>query len=253
MFAEACDLMRAAQRPAHAKLPALSALALAGYTVDRTFEARYGDEALDVLQKTLRFDLAFRLQPMVGGVAALVIALGAASVTLRLKRTRLNALEIVSWLVPGVVALVGTSSTCIDTRKGRRYLRALEPLVALGRDHAAALMHSFATSLLLGNEDRVAAAQAISLSIVERMRDPAPIRGMPDAARAKLFAGGCFAFAGTTYKLGLLWHRDGTPLAALVLASAEGIPQLPRASVLRLMGESLANSQIEPALRDVAR
>lgn len=220
MYEAAYALLRAAGRNEYSLTPALSVLAVAGYMVHHVYADRYGDDALRVFQRVLRFDLARRLRPYVGGLLALVVALIAASIAM--KRSGLRLKEVTSWLVPAVVALAGAAHTCMDLERARRHADALTPLISLGKGHAATILRSYCLAATYGIAERQSEGQRLIKAVLDRLQSPEPIAGMQEHYRGALLAGASYA-AGTMQALscgeGTLQTADRIeslgPLAAL--------------------------------------
>lgn len=113
-------------------------LAIAGYLVNRSYAARYGDEAIASHRRVLRLELAEHLARFLGGKLALVIALACAAVSLTLRRRRApTLLQTVCNALAQSAALAGAAATCADTKAVERCAEAIKPFAALGKNHAA--------------------------------------------------------------------------------------------------------------------
>jgi tRNA A-37 threonylcarbamoyl transferase component Bud32 len=193
-FAEALALLRAAGRDDYVQLPLLNVLAISGYQVDRVYAVRYGDAALRAAQCVLRFDLARSLRPLLGGLLSLLVALAIASLSARLRRSKLGTLEVAGWLVVVTGYLMGPASLCLDREKLLSYAKVLEPLLALGKDHAVSHVHKFCRALALTLEDRCSAAPRLLEGLIARLNEPAPIRALPERNRRNLLASALYAY-----------------------------------------------------------
>jgi hypothetical protein len=195
VFAEAYDLLRARGRNDYACIPSLNVLAIASYLVDRSYAARYGDQALMALQSVLRFNLARRLKRVLGAKLALAIALVTATVMMWARRSELRPSEVANWLVIVTGALMGPASLSLDVERTKRYATVFEPLLALGDDHAVSHMRRFCYALVTTMGDRCADAQSSLEALLQRMNDPRPVPGMTEQNR-RTFMGAIYSAYG---------------------------------------------------------
>jgi hypothetical protein len=194
ILAEAVEALRGLGRGDLVQLPVLNALSVAGYLVDRGYATRYGDQAIAAAQRVLHFDLARRWKPYLGGLLSLFLALAWSSLQGRLRGSRLRTLEIAGWLVTVTGYLMGPASLCLDSDRLQRLASVLEPLLALGRDHAVSCVHHFCRCLILTLEDRCAAAPEALTPLIERLQGSEPIRALPPANRKNLLASALYAY-----------------------------------------------------------
>ena len=213
LFAEALELRRAAAGDDHAQIPLLSVLAVAGYQVDWSYAVRYGDDAVGALSRVLRFALARRLEPLIGGLPSLLVALTGSLFAMQRRRAGIRPLEAITWLVTVLGYLMGPAAMTLDRRRLLGYAAVFEPLLALGPDHGVAVVHQFCLALVVALEDRCAESQRRLRSVIERLQNPRPIRGFPDVNRRNLLAAANYTF-GT---------RETFACDAHVLATADAL------------------------------
>lgn len=194
LFAEALDLVRASEHDPRTTIPLLSVLAIAGYQVDRTYAARYGDDALRALQGALHFSLAKRLRPVLGKLLSLLVALLVTTLVLRVRRSKLRTIELATWLSTVAGFLMGPASLCLDRAKLRHYAEVLEPLLGLGPDHAVSQIYRFCLGLGLTIEDHCAAAPRQLAVVIDRLNQPRPISGLPEKNRQNLLASALYSY-----------------------------------------------------------
>jgi len=101
--------------------------------------------------------------------------------------------EAATWLVTVLGYLMGPASLSLDRARLERYAATLEPLLALGKDHAVHLAHLFSQGLILGIEDRASAAQEAMARVMARLRSDRPIRALPEGNRRNLLAAAAYA------------------------------------------------------------
>ncbi|MDB4987170.1 MAG: serine/threonine protein kinase, partial [Myxococcaceae bacterium] len=176
-------------------IPLLS-LGLAGYFVDRRYERAYGERAIALFSKLLRIPLARRLSPLLGRRLALFVALVVAGVALHRRRSvALSLTETVRAILAVASALTGTALVCVDPDRARRYADSIEPLSALGSDHAAGLIYAFARSLEMRAREHTARSSADSREQIRRLESGRPIRNMPEDSRLQYLAGMYFGWS----------------------------------------------------------
>ena len=193
MLSEATLLLRRAGRQDLALIPLLSAMAVAGYQVDRAYAARFGEDALRALQRALNFDVAHRLRPWLGAKLTLVLLLGASSVRLALWRSPLGTFELIRWLVAVLGYLMGPATLGLDAPTLRRYAAVLEPLLALGPEHGVALVHRFCLGVVATTEDRSSEAHGVQQRVIERLQDEEPVPGMTEQNRRNLLGAALYS------------------------------------------------------------
>jgi hypothetical protein len=167
----------------------LAMLAVAGYYADRRFAVRYGELAVETLQRLLRLDLARRLTRYLGGKLALYVALFVAGIALRRQRDRCEPIkDTVRYMLSACSTLCGTATVCIDPKSAGHYAQLLAPFCALGESHAASAAHEFARSLERTVQDRPAVACAGWRALIERLDKNVRIEGLDDAIRINYIA-----------------------------------------------------------------
>jgi hypothetical protein len=192
----ALELFRRLGRPRHECLSLLAPLALAGYYADRRFADRYAEQTLELLQDVLGLKLARRLRRYLGAKLSLLVGLGWAALSFR---TQANNPRVPSFrqaiilLFNCVAALTGVCTVCVDPKRALRYANVLEPMRALGADHAATLMHEFCLNLAGTVQDSIGDTRARWQAMIERLESPQPIRDLSDDVRILYLAGALYA------------------------------------------------------------
>ena len=168
----------------------LTLLGGAGYIVDHRFARRYGDPALDMLERQMCFGLARRLRSALGARGAFVVAMMVAAVKLLVRgRTPLRLADGLRALVGLTAALNGIAVSCRDAAATERYRRAIEPLEAFGDDHVAGFMRRSIVAVSRFLSDRHAETMAAAQALVLRLQDSSPITGLLEPLRRELLAG----------------------------------------------------------------
>ena len=196
LIESALVLFRGQKRGPHERVSLLAVLAVAGYYHDRRFAERYGAEALRVLSRVLGLRLARMLRPLVGKKLALYVGLGlgALGFKLRRKNPRVPSFqESLLLLFSSVAAITGVSTVCVDPKTAQRTARVLEPLTALGPDHAGALMYELCVSLAITVQDRLAEARTRWRALIARLESGPPIKSLPEHAKAIYHAAALYA------------------------------------------------------------
>lgn len=187
----ALELFKAGKRPPHELVGLISPLAVAAYYAERQLADQYGDEALDVLSRVLKLQLALRLRRYLGARLALYVALVVAlfGFVLRLRNPRVPSFkDCVVLLFNGAAALAGTAGLCLDPKRAARYAQTLEPLSALGKNHAAHLTYTLAVNAAHTVSDHLHESGERWRPLLARLEDPKPIRALPDDVRRHFHA-----------------------------------------------------------------
>jgi tetratricopeptide (TPR) repeat protein len=209
---EAClGLLQSAGRSDHEIVAVLAPMVLAGYYQDRRYTAQYAETAIRTLSRILGLGLARRLRPFFGRRLGLLFALGWAAFGFRLRRNNPRVptfRECMLLLFSCVAATCGVSAVCVDPRSARRFAEVLEPLTALGPNHAATLFHELCTNLATTVEDRLGEARWRWKKLIERLAKDVPVQDLPEHAKV-------FYHAGALYACGVLeaWRDDSRALA----------------------------------------
>jgi len=168
----------------------LTLLGGAGYIVDHRFAKRYGDPALDMLERQMCFGLARSLRGVLGARGAFVAAMMVAAVQLLVRgRNPAHLVDGLRALVAVTAALNGIAVSCRDTAATERYLRAVEPLAAFGDDHVAGFMRRSIDAVSRFLSDRHAETMAVAQALSIRLQDSTPITGLLEPLRRELLAG----------------------------------------------------------------
>jgi hypothetical protein len=197
----ALEAFRIQHRHPHELARVLAALATGGFFTDRAVIEQYGDEAATLVHRALGLSLADRLAKWCGPWLATRIGLGVGLARIALRagpRKAVAALqELVQLFIPLALALTGHGTITLDGARARRYARLLEPLRALGPEHAATLIHRLAHVLSTLPEDNIVQTLHGLRSVRARLEDPRPIQDMPEQSRR-------FVLGTTLYALGAL-------------------------------------------------
>jgi tetratricopeptide (TPR) repeat protein len=198
---QAYTLIEGMQLNAHQRLLFVSVSAWSGYFADRRLGLRYGDQALADGEEVCGMNLARRLTPWLGKKLGLIVALLVA-----LSRNRRQARR--SPLVPdfaiamqlfvtAAATLSGMHTICLARDKILACARAIEPLAALGPDHAASIVHRFCVGCAASVSDAVGDMRKHWEALIARLDDPRPIRSLPDAMRL-YYRAACMYLMGNT-------------------------------------------------------
>ncbi|MET0283086.1 MAG: AAA family ATPase [Polyangiales bacterium] len=190
LFEEIHELLVAQGADLNTRAEPLATLALAGYFIDRRYAARYGDEAVRVLETLLRLSLARKLARVLGSKLGLIIALVVAGVSLRLRSDRGPRLPMAIRLLLSVCsALAGTAACCIDPRRALALARVIEPLTVFGPDHAATIVHRFTVALSMVVQDQLALTNRTLRALIARLESDRPIKALDPGIRRNYLAG----------------------------------------------------------------
>jgi tetratricopeptide (TPR) repeat protein len=175
----------------------LSALAVAGYRVDRKYAALYGERALAVFEDLTGLSLAARLRPLIGGRLSLLIGLGSGAVRALVHYgidTPRRFTRLIEDFMTCALSLSGTAALCLHSARVRRYADALSPFAALGKAHAGALAHDFVCTLALTALDRMAEVNKGCERALGVLANPsASVRRVPAESLALLRGGVLYA------------------------------------------------------------
>lgn len=196
LLEEVLSLLSERGYDAYAAILPLSLLAVSSYFVDRRYAERYGPAAIRSFEELLRLDLARRLRGFLGRKLALLIALSVAGVAFYRRRAYAPSLfEAVKLMLTTSSALASAATVCFDVKRTLSYAEAIEPLTALGDDHAASLLHRFIVALAHRSDDRRAESIARLETLLARLESDVPIRQLPERLKRNYIAG-CYASLG---------------------------------------------------------
>ncbi|MDB4989489.1 MAG: serine/threonine protein kinase [Myxococcaceae bacterium] len=189
------------RRSSYQRLPLLAALAQASYYEEIHWNARYGDEALDVLEDVSGMRLARRLSRWLGRYLALPIALTVAFFRFYLtpKRERTYSFsEMLHQLFSTVTSLVGAATLGLDADRADRIASVLQPFSMFPERSAPRGIHDFCVGLQQIGREHQAEAFAVFDVLARRFDDPRYYRDLPEGGRelfigATNFARGAFA------------------------------------------------------------
>ncbi|HEY6881489.1 MAG TPA: AAA family ATPase, partial [Polyangiales bacterium] len=179
-------------------LEPLAILAAASYFSDRRYATRYGEEALALLTRVMRVELARRLSKFIGKRAALFVTLAMTAIALFIHRKHTPSMRIVLMRTMGAAAsLAATSATCLDPEQADRYTAVIEPLAALGRQHVCGVGYATNEVAALQVRDYPAKTVAFLEEFIAQLESPEPIAYLPSAHRQTVTAG-CYFALGVT-------------------------------------------------------
>ena len=197
----ALQVFRKYRRSAYERLPLLAALAQAGYYQQRYFSDRYGDEALDLLERVTGLETARRLRPFLGKAGSLAIGVAFAYVrfvlTPRAQRPY-SFKEIFVNLFSAVTTLCGVAALSLDAQRARFVAQSLEPFSFLSERLTPVGIYQFCLGLSeIALENEVEAYQTFE-RMLQRFSNPRYYPTLPAEGRnlylaAIHFARGSFA------------------------------------------------------------
>ncbi len=189
------------RRGPYERLPLLAGVAQAAYYEDEySLGARYGDEALDVIEDIAGLRTARRIRRFTGRSLALVLglALGLFRFWLTPKRERsYSFLELLTSGFSTVVALVGTATLALDADRADRVARVLEPFAVLPRRTTPRSIYDFCVALQQIGREHQPEAFATFDRLTRQFEKPSwdglmPSDGRPLFLTACHFARGAF-------------------------------------------------------------
>lgn len=193
LVAEGLALLMQAKRDPWSVAAHLTTLSCAGYYADPKYAHRYGAQTVSALEQILHLSVAQRLRRFVGARAALVIALICAGFGIALRGRRSPSLpDAIRYLFSAASALAGCATVSLDSKRVSHYAQVIEPLTALGPDHAASFIYRFTCYLALRCGDRVSASVAMAEQLVARL-SRGPIPGLPAPVQDAYLAGTLFS------------------------------------------------------------
>ena len=191
----ALEVYKRHRRDPYARMPLLCALALAGNFEHWQWDARYGDEALDLLDDASGMRLARRLR-FLGRYLSLMVALLVAYLRYRMtpKRDRpLSFVHLNSHMFGVVLTSVGVAAMKLDGDRAERVAQILQPYEVLPPQLTAPSVYRFCLGLQqIAREHQAEASQAFDL-IVKQIADPNQFRLIPHDARMLFVCGAHFA------------------------------------------------------------
>lgn len=203
----ALEVFRRERRSKYVLIRVLGPLAFAGYRVDRRLADEHGEPALELFRDLIGLRLAARMRPLLGRHLSLYLGLAAGFLRALLfwgssALTEFHAL--VTAFFSCATALTGTASVCMDGERTRRYASYLEPMSALGANHAATFAYELTVALSKVQEDRMAEVVARCQRVLAHLDDTSrPIRDLTPESAA-LARGGALLAMGAMEA-----HRDG--------------------------------------------
>jgi tetratricopeptide (TPR) repeat protein len=217
LLEHALRLFRAAGRRDFEFAPLLAALAVAGYFSDRRLSARYGERALDALDRVLRVGLMRKLRPWLGRKLSLFIGLFVAKIGLR--RHPLpgapSLKELIQQYFHCLGTICGANTICIDPDAVMRSAQRFEPFTAFGKEHPATFTYEFNRNLAMTVQDRCAEGCARWKEAITKLESPERLKGFPEALRLRYLAGALYAY-------GVLECWRDSPVALTIANRLEG-------------------------------
>jgi hypothetical protein len=183
-------------RPLHARMPLLTALAQAGYYVDRVWGERYGDEALAAVQELSGLRLAARLRPYLGRTLALIAGIAGAWLRFmrvpRRERTYRFA-DVMTQLFGVVTTLTGAAAIALNAARATQIAAVLEPFLGLPRRLTPTGISEFCASLKEIGRENQANALAVWRTLLDRFESNRYYVALPEQARPLYIGGLLFA------------------------------------------------------------
>ncbi len=192
---EALSVLRAHKLSPYALLRVLSALAVAGFFVDRSLSQRYGEAALKALSDTLGLSLAARLRRFLGRRVALLIGLMVAGFRFAARKKDRHVPpmpEAIRMFFNCNGSLLGIGAICVDQAAIRRSQELLDVWRGLGKKHFTSIIYEIGEAMRITVQDRPADAYARWQHIIERLETPERALGMPEDARIRYLAGALY-------------------------------------------------------------
>jgi Protein kinase domain/AAA ATPase domain len=193
---EALGLFRARGKEPYALLRLLSALAVAGFFVDRSLSQRYVEDALSALTRTLGLTLAQRLSRFLGKRLALMIglAVGAFGFGRRKKDGQVPPFaEAIRMFFNCNGSQLGLGALCIDPGAIRRSQQLLAVWTGLGSKHFTSIIFAFGETMRVTISDQPAEACRRWQLLIAQLSSKETALGMPEDARIRYLAGALYA------------------------------------------------------------
>ena len=189
-------LLRDSGHDAYALVTPLTLLSLSGHVDHRRYAMTYGELNVSMLEQVLRLPLARKLSRFIGRKGALAIALTIAFFCFRRRRPGPSVADAVRYMLASATSLTAVAATCLDA-KGSRYPAMIEPLTALGHNHAANVLHALSECLALRITDDHSESVRRMRQLITRLESDTPIRRLPDLLKRGL-AASCHLSLGVT-------------------------------------------------------
>lgn len=241
----ALRVYRAARKSQRERLPLLTALAQAGYYEHYHWAERYGDEALDVVEKYSGLGLARRLTPFLGRHLGFVVAFGIAAAAHYLSPRRVRGGSFINLLVHvccTVTSLCGVAAIQLDAERCDRVARTMVPVSALPRRVALVGIYHFCVGLQhIAREHQVEAYRRFT-ELAARFGDPKYYWFMPPGAHVvyeagSQFARGAFAMmrndGDAALQSAVQLERQGLPLYGMIASQIRYLYHLNRGDLAR--------------------
>ena len=169
------------------RAPLLAALAYAGYSEDRQWSERYGDQILDVLEGLTGASSARRLRPWLGRWLSVPAAmLGAYLRYLLMPRAErpYPFWRLYLQLCGAVTSLTGVAITCLDGTRAARIADTLEPFSVLPQWSTFVGVYQFCRSLEQIALENQPTASAMFDTLIARFQDARYYPTLPRNARS---------------------------------------------------------------------
>jgi hypothetical protein len=180
-------------RPLHARMPLMTALAQAGYYVDRMWGERYGDDALAAAEELSGLKLAARLRPYLGRTLGLLVGLTTGWLRfMRVPRRQRSYtfLDVMTQLFGVVTTLTGAAAIALDVPRAAHVAAALEPFMGLPKRVTPTGIAEYCASLKEIGRENQAGALAVWYTLLARFEDRRRYYvALPQAVRP-LYTGG---------------------------------------------------------------
>jgi len=172
---EALGLCEERALSAYQRASLLAALVMAGYLGDRRYVDRYANPAVHTLQELCGMPLARRLRPYLGGLLALLAALGVSALRYLRDGRRAaipNFTGLLQLLFTSVATVAGTKSICFDPDAAQAYADVLEPFSKLGMHHIGGFMSEYCQVIAATTRDGMSEPARRWRSLLALLDDP---------------------------------------------------------------------------------
>lgn len=212
----ALKVYRRERRTIHERMPLLAALAQAGYYEDRSWGERYGDEALDVLERLSGLSTARFLRRFLGGRLAIVFGLCIAFLRFQFvprSERKYSFGVMMIQLFSVATTLTAVASLTLDPARVSRVAASLEPFAVLPSRLTPVGIYEYCRGLALIAGEYEAEAYELFGRLIGRLDDPRYYPTLRADARTLYLAGAHVARGSCA-----IFHADGK--AALESADA---------------------------------
>jgi tRNA A-37 threonylcarbamoyl transferase component Bud32 len=170
----------------------MTPLTLAGAYTDFRLSYLYGDELLDILCDVTGITMARRWSRWLGARLSLFVSLAIHFLYYRFSPGRYSARsyrEAFLGVIGISAAVIGTCNSLLDKRRAQAVLERIKPLHFFSRQRAVGLVHDFMIAMTDATFGRYGPALRKGRQVIERLRDPKGVPGLPEEARVQIEIG----------------------------------------------------------------